>query len=294
MANYTAQPILGARASLGEGALWHAPTQTLYWVDILGQKVFAYDPATGENRSTEVGSDVGTVVVRKAGGLMVGLREGFAWVEPESGQVQLLAPIAHSAPDERLNDGKCDPAGRFWAGTIASRDGRGVGRLYRMDPDHSLHIMLEGIACSNGIVWTADARTMYYIDTPTRQVWGFEYDKDIGAIENKRIAIEVDPEHGHPDGMAIDAEDTLWIAMWGGGRVCRFDPRSGRLLDMVTVPSARQTTSCAFGGPNLDELFITSARDGLKDHELAEQPEAGSLFRARVGVRGVEAAEFAG
>ena len=286
--------ILRAKALLGEGALWHAPTRTLFWVDIMGRTVFAYEPATGQNRAYPVGSDVGTVVVRRGGGLMVALREGFASLDLPSGKVTMLAPIQHSVPDERLNDGKCDPAGRFWAGTMGSKDGKGIGKLYRLDAGRSLRVMLEGIGCSNGIVWSADARTMFYIDTPTRQVWAFEYDNATGDIANKRIAIEVAPEHGHPDGMTIDSEGTLWIAMWGGSRICRFDPRTGRLMQVIPVPGASLTTSCAFGGEDLDELYITSASTGLSEQQRAEQPEAGSLFRVKVDVRGVEAAEYAG
>jgi sugar lactone lactonase YvrE len=286
--------ILDAKAALGEGALWDANAQRLWWVDILSGHLHAHDPNQQANHVFDVGQMVGTVVVRRRGGLMLAVENGFAAYDPDRGHLDLIADPEANKLHNRFNDGKCDPAGRFWAGTIRRDDANDPdAALYRLDRDLTVHKMVDGVTNSNGIVWTADHQTMYYIDTPTRQVSAFDFDPQRGAIANRRPAVEIPEDLGWPDGMAIDAEDKLWIAQWGGACVARFDPASGALLGKVEVP-AKQVTSCAFGGPDLDELYITTARKGLDEPALAQQPLAGGLFKARPGVVGVESFEFAG
>jgi sugar lactone lactonase YvrE len=281
---------LDARSVLGEGAIWDNRKQVLYWVDIDPGLVHVYDPATRKDRTFRVGQPVGTVVPRASGGLMLAVRDGFMSLELETGKTALVAVPEGYNPENRFNDGKCDPAGRFWAGTEASaRD----GALYRLDPDLSVHEMLNGVGCSNGLAWSMDKRTMYYIDTVTMKIDAFDYDLVTGEISNRRTIVSVAEEHGLPDGMTIDAEGRLWVAHWDGWCICRWDPIAGKLVQKIRLPVARPT-SCAFGGPTLDTLYITSVTTELDAAALARQPGAGGLFRFSPGVRGVPAFSFAG
>ena len=291
---YQATLALDARALLGEGPIWDARAGVLYWVDISGCKVHIFTPATGADRAIDVGQPVGTVVPRRSGGVMVALRDGFAALDTETGRLTMIAdPEAH-LPDNRFNDGKCDPAGRFWAGTMRqAEDRKGGGSLYRLDPDLSVHKMLGDITVSNGIAWSVDARTMYFIDTPTMTVAAFDYNRETGDIANPKPVVSAHDGPGFPDGMTIDAEGMLWVAYWGGWRVVRWNPHTGEALAVIELPVERVTAPW-FGGPNLDELYITTARVGLDDAGLTGQPHAGSIFVARPGVRGLPAFEFAG
>jgi sugar lactone lactonase YvrE len=285
--------VLDAQAALGEGALWSPQRQVLYWVDIMGQCVHIHDPATNTHRVINIGQLVGTIVVRKSGGVMLALKNGFASLDLQSETLAMLVNPESHLPDNRFNDGKCDPAGRFWAGTMSCKDQPGAGSLYRLDTDLSVHKMAENIGCSNGLVWSHDHRTLYYIDTATLSVEAFDYDNANGNICNRRTVITVAKELGYPDGMSIDADGMLWVAHWGGSSVRRWDPTSGKLLQTIALP-ASQVTSCAFGGKNLDQLYITTARIGLSAEALKQEPHAGALFCVNVGVKGVPSFEFGG
>jgi sugar lactone lactonase YvrE len=286
--------ILVKRAAIhGEGAIWDAAAQKLYWVDITGKTVFAFDPASGQNTSTFVGADVGTLVPRRSGGLMLALKDGFASLSP-AGEVRMLAPVTADNPQVRFNDGKCDPAGRFWAGTMAYDHRKNGGKLYRLNADLSVDTILDPVSISNGIVWTRDLALMYYVDTPTREIAAFDYDNDTGQIRNRRVAVKVDDNLGHPDGMTIDDRDHLWVAMWGMGQICHFDPVAGRLVETIPIPGAKLISSCAFGGKNLDELYITTAAVDFKEEDFTQYPNSGSLLRVNVDARGVPSTPFAG
>lgn len=285
--------VLDAKARLGEGPAWDARAGRLLWVDIENGLVHLFDPGPGSDRAIAVGQMVGCAVPRAAGGLMLGAQQGFATLDLQTEALTLIAqPEAH-LPENRINDGKCDPAGRFLAGTMALSLAPRAGSLYCLDLDLSVHRLLEGITVSNGLAWSADARTLYYIDTGTRAIAGFDYDVAAGALSNRRVMAQVPPELGYPDGMTIDDEGYLWVGHWDGWAVCRWDPATGQMRQRVPVPVAR-VTSCAFGGPNLDDLYITTAWTGLTDVQRAEQPLAGGLFRCRPGVRGSAAVPFAG
>ncbi len=286
---------LDARTLLGEGAIWNPARQCLQWVDIEGRRVFTFDPASGNNRACDVDQRVSTVVPRAKGGLMIALQEGFAALNPDTGRVELWPrPPEHDPAVVRFNDGKCDPAGRFWAGTMGLTKGpRPQGRLYRLDSDGSMHVMLRDVGTSNGIVWSQDRRTVYFIDTALRRVDAFDYDHAGGGITNRRPAIAIPDELGRPDGSTLDAEGMLWIAMWEGWGVTRWNPRTGEWLQTIRLPVAR-VTSCAFGGADLDVLYLTSAREGLSEEQLDAQPLAGGLFRVRPGVCGLPADAYAG
>ena len=285
--------LVDAHAQVGEGPLWDEERQVLYWVDILSSLLYIYDPATGENRALDVGRHVGTVVTRASGGLMLAVREGFASFDLETQELTLIAnPEAHITGN-RFNDGKCDPAGRFWAGTMAYENPTNQGSLYRLDTDLSVHKIFGDVAISNGIIWSLDHTTMYYIDTLRKNVRAFDYADDTGDISNERVIINVPEEIGMPDGMAIDSEGMLWVAHYGGSCVSRWNPNTAQLLEKIDLP-VTQVTACAFGGPNLDILFITSAAQELDAAELERQPLAGGLFSIKTPYQGVLSFRFGG
>ncbi len=285
--------LVDAHAQVGEGPLWDEERQVLYWVDILSSLLYIYDPATGENRALDVGRHVGTVVTRASGGLMLAVREGFASFDLETQELTLIAdPEAHITGN-RFNDGKCDPAGRFWAGTMAYENPTNQGSLYRLDTDLSVHKIFGDVAISNGIIWSLDHTTMYYIDTLRKNVRAFDYADDTGDISNERVIINVPEEVGMPDGMAIDSEGMLWVAHYGGSCVSRWNPNTAQLLLRIDLP-VTQVTACAFGGPNLDILFITSAAQELDAAELDRQPLAGGLFSIKTPHQGVPSFRFGG
>lgn len=288
-----AETIIDAKATLGEGPIWDAKKQLLYWVNIMESQVSIYDPSSQTNRTIDVGQYAGTVVARASGGLMLALHHGFASLDVETEEVTMIHEPEPDKPNNRFNDGKCDPAGRFWAGTMSMEERASVGTLYCMETDQTVRSMVENVTISNGLVWSQDNSTMYYIDTPLGTVDAFDYDLETGNIGNRRPVITIPDGQGFPDGMTMDAEGMLWVAHWDGARVTRWDPQSGTLLDTVHVP-ATQVTACAFGGPNLDQLYITSARRGLDEAALAEHPEAGNVFVTEVGVSGLEAFAFGG
>jgi sugar lactone lactonase YvrE len=285
----TVELVLDAKAELGEGAIWHGSKRLLYWVDIDPGLVHVYDPATGHDRAVSVGQPVGTVVPRASGGVAVALRDGFAALDLDGGKLTMIADPEKELKGNRFNDGKCDPAGRFWAGTL----GKDGGSLYRLDRDLTVSRIFGGVRTSNGIVWSLDRRTMYFIDTPTREVAAFDYDDATGAVSNRRVAVKVPKENGHPDGSTLDAEGNLWVAHWDGWNVTCYDPRTGRQLRQIRLPVAR-VTSCAFAEPGMDVLYITCARTGIPEAELKKQPLAGGLFKVKPGVRGIPAPEFLG
>jgi len=284
---------LDAKATLGEGPCWDARRQSLYWVDIEESKLHVYDPAKREDRAISVGQPIGAVVTRRSGGVLLALQQGFYAFDPDTETLEHLHNPEPHLPENRFNDGKCDPAGRFWAGTMAMSEEPIRGNLYCLDTDLTVHKKVEAVSISNGLAWSPDERLMYYVDSPTRVVTAFDYDKASGEIANRRVVIQIPDGMGYPDGMSIDEEGMLWIALWDGAMVGRWNPANGELLGKIPLPVSRPT-SCVFGGENLDELYITSARSRLDEETLAAQPLAGGIFKCRPGVRGGPAWDFAG
>lgn len=287
------ETIAGIQAVLGEGPAWDGQREVLYMVDIIGQTIYEYDPHRETIHKTALNQMIGALVPRQAGGLLLALQHGFHTYDPDSGKLTAIHDPEQHLPGNRFNDGKCDPAGRFWAGTMSLTGESFQGALYRLDEDWNVSRMVESVSCSNGLAWSPDGGTFYYIDTPTREVAAFDYEAATGAISSRRVVIRLEQDQGLPDGMTIDEEGMLWIAHWGGARVSRWDPGSGRQLGQLELP-VPLVTSCTFGGPNLDELYITSARVGMSEQELEEYPLAGSLFRTKPGVKGMRTIAFQG
>jgi sugar lactone lactonase YvrE len=277
-------------ASLGEGAIWNHETNTFWWVDIEGRKLNIYDPMTKSNRVIDVKERIGTVVPAKSGGAIVALENGIFHLDLESEEMKMICNPLEELDTIRFNDGKCDPAGRLWVGSMSLKFIKGAASLYTISSDGSYREVFGGVTVSNGIIWSNDHKTLYYIDTPLGNVRAWDYDLVTGDISNERVLISIPEGMGGPDGMTIDKEGKLWIAMWGGSQVSRWDPENGELIGKVEVP-APNVTSCAFGGPDLDVLYITTA--GGDNQKMKEDyPLAGSVFKVKPGVKGVRADFF--
>ena len=290
--------IWDAGALLGEGPVWDERRGFLCWVDIDAPAIHRCDPRGGERQTFPVPSEIGCLVPCEDGRWVAGFKDGLARVELPTGAGAggaRITPIVNPEPDRpgnRFNDGKCDAAGRLWAGTMDQAIAAPTGVLYRLDPDLSVHRMDEGYVVTNGQAFSPDGRTFYHNDSMAGLVYAFDCDPATGAISNKREFFKVPGGDGLPDGMTVDAAGDLWLAHWGGWRVSRVSPR-GRVREVVRLP-VEQVTSCAFGGADLDVLYITSARTGLSSEALAEQPLAGGLFSVRVDAAGIPVARFGG
>ena len=284
MKTLTADCVLDAKAVLGEGPVWRAETQDLVWVDIESARVCCFNPATGENQTWDVGEKPGLAVPTKQGDLILGTSVGFVRLDLASGVLSPIIDPEQDLPNNRFNDGKVDPEGRLWAGTMGLDEAPNVGSLYRLNRNLSTDKLFDQVTISNGMAWTSDQKTFYYIDSPTRRVDVFDCDMAGGTVSDRRTAFGLPEGMGYPDGMCIDNEGMLWVALWQGWGVARFAP-GGALLAKVEVP-VECVTSCCFGGENWDELYITTSSRDLDETGRAEQPLAGGLFRCRPGVSG--------
>lgn len=269
----------------GEGPIWW--NGVLYYVDIEGKRVCRYYPETGEEDCWDVGRRVGTVVPRMNGGLVIAGDDGFFFLDEKTGVLTPIDDPEPDKPDNRFNDGKCSPDGRFFAGTISLVKKQGDAKLYRLDPDLSLHEAFSPVTNSNGIVWSVDGKTVYYIDTPRKEVLAFDYLE--GELVNPRPVVSTAHHEASPDGMTIDDSGNLWIAFCHGACVACFDPRTGEELRKIDLPCL-ETTACAFGGLGLTDLYVTT---GIHKTEVEEY--AGRLFRiCGLGVKGIASNAFAG
>ena len=273
--------------------MWDAKRNAIYWLDILNGQLHQFFIATKEHRTLNVGEMIGCIAICKDGNFIAGLKSGLGFIDKDSGAIKMIAMPESNKAGNRFNDGKCDPAGRFWAGTMAISEQQHEGNLYMLDTELHVKKKREKVSISNGLAWTKDKGTLYYIDTPTREVLAFDFDLPTGNITNERVVIRIADDEGSPDGMTIDSDDKLWIAHWGGWQVSRWNPRTGEKLLKVSVP-VEQVTCCTFGGDSLQDLYITTARVHLDAKALRDQPLAGSLFVIRnCGFRGIESAAFA-
>ncbi|MEF3352354.1 SMP-30/gluconolactonase/LRE family protein [Paenibacillus sp. GYB006] len=277
--------VLDAKAKLGEGPSWDAEAGRLFWVDIEGFKLHAYDPQTGEDTVYDIGQHIGAVVPYEKERVIVALREGYHEYNLHTGELELIHDPEAGRKDNRFNDGKCDPAGRFWAGTMSLEGKDKQGAFYCLE-DGEVSTIFTEVSTSNGLCWSPDHKTMYYIDTPTGKVDRLDYDEKTGELSNRRTAVDFPENVGFPDGMTVDAEGMIWIAHWGGSQVSRWNPETGKMLSHIEIP-AEQVTCCCFGGQDLNELYITTARNGLSAEQLKKTPHAGGLFRIKPGVKGM-------
>jgi sugar lactone lactonase YvrE len=275
--------VLDAGAELAEGPSWLAGRDELLWVDILAGRVHLFDPASGGDRSFEAGQPVGAAVPADDGRLALAARDGFVMLDLRRGLIEPVADVELELSGNRMNDGKCDSAGRFWAGTMATDMRPAAGALYRLDANRRVDRMVDGVGISNGLGWSPDDRLMYYVDSMERRIDVFDFDARSGAIAGRRPLVSVDGP-GVPDGMAVDAEGGLWVAVWGAGRVLHLLP-DGTAAGAVEVPASRPSSVC-FGGPELRDLYITTARQGLRPERRTAEPHAGGIFRCRPGVAG--------
>lgn len=277
---------------LCEGPCWDVRTARLHFVDILVGQVHAVDADAGARRTWQLGVPVGAVAPRRAGGWVAAVERGFAVFDDEWNRVGVVTPAPGQRDGTRFNDGRCDPAGRFWAGTLSYDGSPERGALYRLDADGLVTPILSGVTNSNGLGWSASGTEMYYVDTGRATIDRFTFDPGRGTIEDRRTLVAFGPDEGLPDGLTVDSEGFLWVALWGGGCVRRYSP-AGELDGETRLPVS-QVTSMAFGGADLGELFITTAAEGLSAAERRDQPLAGSVFRHRPGVTGLPPAAFAG
>ncbi|GEO10258.1 SMP-30/gluconolactonase/LRE family protein [Segetibacter aerophilus] len=285
------ETVVDHRCILGEGPVWDYKQNRLLWVDIVEGHIHQFTPSTQLFKTFSVGEMVGAVALSDDK-LIAATKSGFSFIDLESEVVEnIIDPEAHIAGN-RFNDGKCDPAGRFWAGTLPLTEDHPGGALYTLKPDLSVEKKIDSVSISNGIAWSIDHKTFYFIDSPTLQVVSYEYDKETGSLANRKIIIEMDAIEGFPDGMTIDTEGMLWIAHWGGWKVARWNPMTGEKLMQIDLPVS-QVTSCTFGGENYEDLYITSASIRLTQEQLQKEPLAGSVFVIRdCGFAGMPTFEF--
>lgn len=273
---------------LGEGPHYEAKHNRLIWVDIEGCKIHRYDCTSGQTETIDCPQKPGAIVPRDDGNYISGMQDGIYIVDFEKGQFKLLSYLEKEIELHRCNDGKCDAYGRFWVGTYPMKGGQFTGSLYSLQDDEGVpQPHLHHIGCSNGMAWTSDNRTMYYIDSLTKKIDAFDYHIETGTLANRRTAIVIPEGMGIPDGMTIDKDNHVWVAHWGGWCVSHWNPLTGEMLGKIELPVS-QVTSVCFAGEAMNKLYITSAKVGLNEQQLLREPLAGSLFIAEVEKQGKE------
>jgi len=284
--------VLDARAKLGESPVWSVRERVLYWVDINAPSLNRFDPATGHNKAIPMPESIGSFAPRELGGFIVALRGGI-WLAHSDGTLDrriLAAP--YDPATHRFNDGRCDRRGRFFVGSMNERRDAASATLLRVDVDGTMTEVLSGMTISNGLAWSPDGRTMYHADTPTHTVRAFDYDPDTGTPSRPRVFAQWHGETDRPDGGAVDSAGNYWTAFFRGGKVLQIAP-SGETLAEYPIP-AMCPTMCAFGGPDLKTLYVTTARQNRDDGELARLPHSGGIFAMRVPIPGLPETPFAG
>ena len=281
-----------AVAQLGEGPLWVDAENAVYWVDIVQHNVHRLSLGSSAKQTWHVDDQLTGLGLRERGGFVTTTRHGLAFVDFEQGALTPIADVEPHVPDNRFNDAKVDPAGRFWAGTMATDERSATGSLYRLDTDLRVSAVDDGYIIANGPAFSPNGETMFHTDSAKRVIYTFDLQPS-GAISNKQEFVRFEaPELGAPDGMTVDADGCLWVCHFGGSRITRFSP-AGDVLQVVPMP-VPNVTSCTFGGANLDTLYITTARVGMTEAELANHPTAGGLFSFQPGVRGLPTPRFTG
>ena len=282
--------VLSSQNALGEGPLWSAEEKALYWVDIYRKTISRYWPASGKQETFSVDANVGVIAFRKGGGFITAGSNGFSFWQPDKTRLDSISDPEQNNPASRFNDGKVDRAGRFWAGTM-THEGE-VSSLYRVDDSLEIQRMESGITISNGIGWSPDNQIMYYSDSLHYVIYAYDFDLETGNIKNRRDWVKISPEYGIPDGLTVDSEGYVWCAFYSGSKVTRFNPQ-GKIENEISLPVS-QPTSCAFGGEDLADLYITSAWLDLTEEERMQQPLAGDLFMVKTNTTGIAEPKFSG
>jgi len=287
--------VVDAKAELGEGTIWDPKAKVLWWIDIWSRLIHRYDPRTGKDDTWESPEYLGCIGLRDKGGLVVTMVSGFYFFDPRTGTFEAIVdPETHLA-DTRFNDGKPDRQGRFWSGSMFEAPGKKVeyiGSLYRMDKDLSVHRMIEGVGCCNGLAWSPDSKTMYFSDSHTTIVRAYDFDPVTGDIENQRTFIDLDGSGGIADGATVDADGCYWVTVPVTSKVNRYDPQ-GKLMQSIVLPTDLPTC-CEFGGENLDILYVTTAVLKRPSEHFKGQSNPGGLFAIDVGTKGLALPAFAG
>ena len=285
-----AELALQFNAEVGEGPIWDSAAQELIFIDVTQGSIHRFNPKSSNISTIKIGIHLGAVGLMDENFYIGAVRDGFARINQRSGELSYLSKVLEDL-GTRFNDGKCDPFGNFVAGTMRYEPAMGTAALYSLAPNGNVKCLLEGIGLSNGLCWDSSGRTLFYIDTLTRQIAKFDYDPTLGIIGDRKVFYEFSPGSGSPDGMTIDIEGNLWVALWGGSRIVRINSL-GQLTGEIPLPVS-QPTSVVFGGKDLDQLFITSACYNLNEVNLKKEPLAGSVFVVDVGMPGREEFKFA-
>jgi sugar lactone lactonase YvrE len=282
-----------ANDKVGEGPNWNSETGKLYWVDISGKRIHVFDPLTKTDDPIPTDDIVAAMAFDKSGNIIAALSNQIVRIDFKTRSVVPIYKIDSIPRNARINDGKCDASGRFWLGTMDLDEREKIGSLYSVSPDLTCKKVLDGLIIGNGMAWTADNKIMYYIDSPTLEIWAFDFDLAKGELSGKRTVIKYGHGEGMPDGMTIDTEGMLWIAQFRGAKVSRWNPHTGQRLASYPVPTYN-ITSCCFGGEKFDELFITSASVLMEGANESQRACAGAVFHFCPGVTGTEAFRFGG
>lgn len=277
--------IYNAKATLGEGPFWDLKSGSLYWVDIEACRLHIHGAEQNSNQFWQFDEMIGAAVPMENDKILLALEKGLAVFDPKTKDLEKLGVLENSDHNLRFNDGKCDLNGHFWIGTMHKELASNYGSLYKVNNALEVSLEIPGTTISNGMAWSSDNKQFYYIDTSMYEVWVYDFDKFSSTITNKRVCFSIPKNYGGADGMCIDREGFLWIAHWGDHCVRRWDPSSGKEAEKITV-NAPHVTSCCFGGPELDTLYITTARSGLNSNMLNKYPESGGLFSYKTNVKG--------
>lgn len=289
---YEVEHLLATGNGLGESPQWNVEEKALYWVDIWAGTIYRFRPERGTYEIFNTGIPIGALSFRASGGLVLATRDGFAYWDSKEGKLDFIADTEAENKKSRFNDGKVDPQGRFWAGTMIQGSPEAVNSLYRLDPDGTVHTMETGVVLSNGLGWSPDNKTMYFNDSGKNVIYAYDFDPSTGNISNRRNFVQLPRGEIIPDGLTVDSKGYIWCVLFKGFKIIRYDP-TGKIDREIRMPT-RLTTSCIFGGDNMDELFITTACGEEREKHAREAPFDGDLFRIQTDVKGIPEPKFAG
>lgn len=284
--------VVAAGDVTGECPLWDGVSASLYWLDIGGRRVHRLEPGSGRHHVAATPGRVGSMSLRRDGGMIAAMEHAFGTLDVDTGAFDAWAEPEADRPDNRFNDGRCDPEGQFLAGSMCLVGGHPTGVLWRLDGRRRVSEVASGVTVSNGLAWSPDGRMMYWSDSRSGRVWRFAYDVDEGLAHDRRLWLDAGHAPGAPDGAAVDAEGGYWSARWKGNGLLRFAP-DGKITHRIDLPVAR-VTMCAFAGPDLRDLYITTATEGMTPEEREAEPHAGGLFVTRAPIPGLPEPRFAG